>query len=65
MFDKPTNLHLNRLTYTFLHAMGQKPWRFFMLKTVLRGVENPMFFCPQSAERPPPIGFPLRGIRAA
>ena len=38
---------------------------FFMPGNASKGAENPMFFCPQSAERPPPIGFPLRGIRAA
>lgn len=37
----------------------------FMPKTDPKGVENPMFFLPQSVERPPPIAFPLRGIGAA
>lgn len=35
----------------------------FMPKTAPKGVENPMFFLPQSVEKSPPIGFPLRGIR--
>jgi len=35
------------------------------LKTAPKGVENPMFFHPQSVERPPPIGFLIRGMRAA
>lgn len=35
----------------------------FMPKTAPKGVENPMFFLPQSVERSPPVGFPLRGIR--
>lgn len=33
--------------------------------TVPKGVEDALFFLPQSAGSPPPIGFPLRGIRAA
>lgn len=35
------------------------------LKVVPKGVKNPMLFLPQSAERPPPIGFPLQGVRVA
>lgn len=34
-------------------------------KYIEKGVENAMLFLPQSAAKPPPIGFPLRGIRAA
>lgn len=32
---------------------------FFMPGNASKGAENPMFFLPQSVERPPPIGFPL------
>lgn len=34
-------------------------------KYIEKGVENAMLFLPQSAAKPPPIGFPLRGIRMA
>ena len=39
------------------------PWNYFhgvfCVQTVLKEVRNPMFFHPQSAEKPP-IGFPSR-----
>ena len=31
----------------------------YQVKTDTKGAENPMFFLPQSVDRPPPIGFPL------
>ena len=36
----------------------------YQVKTDTKGVENPMFFLPQSAGSPLPIDFPLRGVRA-
>lgn len=47
------------------NAMGQSLWRFFMPRNAPKGVENPIFLLPQPTERSPPIGFPLRGMRAA
>lgn len=41
------------------------PYGFFVPKIALKGVRIPMSFPPQSAGRPPPIVFPLRGMRAA
>lgn len=34
-------------------------------KYIEKGAENAMLFLPQSAGRPPPIGFPLRDVWAA
>ena len=45
------------LIFTPLIMPWVNPMAFFHIKTALKGVENSMFFHPQSAERTLPIGF--------
>jgi len=50
------NYLLNRLKFYNLITPWAKAYGVFYAS---KGAENPMFFLPQSVERPPPIGFPL------
>lgn len=64
---KYDSVYNGRLSLCINGAKTFRDCRSYYSKTVTvpKGVEDALFFLPQSAGSPPPIGFPLRGIQAA